>query len=738
MTKRSLLLGVCLAATVETGAAAAAPPPANDCGVARPAAPSTPTSASGAAGAPGEPAPPVFTRSAVIIPPLLYVNAEQTFWEVALLYWKKTDPERGERLRLVVPFLVDDCAPDRRTVVTPLGGWRTDAAGTAGFVLDYFFRRDADHRTDAVFPFYWNIRSRRADGEWRTDSFGLPPFVVRFDNQGMTNWFVLNGYYRYATDGSDRWDAGVTPFYFGGHSPERDYTVIPPALYVHYRSAESETTVLGPAFRYRAPGKRASGVLPLYAHVKEPDEEVWVVPPALTLRWRGPDAALTLVGPFYDWSTPTSRASGLAPLVMRGRSADEHYLFVPPLLFFHWGDKNGEGTLAGPIYAGTRPDGYDVAIAPFLFTSRTGEQHFTLALPGILHFGDGIDETTVVGPIYHRETAEGRATGVAPFFFSSRDADGSHYVVVPPALFLHAGDSTYDATVAGPIYAYRGLTSGHHGFAPLYMAGDFADGDRYTVLPPLAFVHASGDESETTVVGPAYYHAHKKDRGWSAGLLPVAFAGRTEEDTSYTIVPPLLFGRVARADGSSTTLAGPVYVSATKDTTTAAVLPVAYYKRTPDTTRLTVFPLLHYSETPESTTVIGPLFYHDRDATSEHTVAPLYYSSRHADDATRVLFPFYWDFENTRDDSRLQLALPLYAHYRKGASETTLAGNMLWTSGRTAKGPSWSFHFFPLFDVESAYPEHLKWRVLYGLAGRERSGAWHRWQAFYVWTDPTT
>ena len=80
----------------------------------------------------------------------------------------------------------------------------------------------------------------------------------------------------------------------------------------------------------------------------------------------------------------------------------------------------------------------------------------------------------------------------------------------------------------------------------------------------------------------------------------------------------------------------------------------------------------------------------------------------------------------------------LWVRYRKGENETNIVGPVAWSAGRTARGPSWSFHLFPAFSIESARPDHLKWRALYGLLGRERSGAWHRWQVMYAWTDPST
>ena len=35
---------------------------------------------------------------------------------------------------------------------------------------------------------------------------------------------------------------------------------------------------------------------------------------------------------------------------------------------------------------------------------------------------------------------------------------------------------------------------------------------------------------------------------------------------------------------------------------------------------------------------------------------------------------------------------------------------------------AWTYHFFPLFDFGRPRPGDLRWRILYGLIGYERSG----------------
>jgi hypothetical protein len=1273
--------------------------------------------------APGTPEP-VFTRSAIAVPPLLYVNPSRTFWEVAMLYWRSTDPEAGARFQLLLPFWLSDCTPQGQTTLTPLAGWRRDASGTAGFVLNYYFRRDATREADVLFPLYWRLRTRRADGSTETSSVGLAPFLFRLESPDATTWISPLGYRRQAKDG---WDMGIVPFYFGGSSPARSYalipplltfyyhdpeqstlvvgpyyqhasptasyaglpplvlsarhpdgshylllpplltfhygdadsentiagpfylargresahlglvpllfrgryvdgdhyTVIPPLLFVHAGSADSETTVVGPAYYHREPGGFDAGLVPLafvrahgaaghlvlmppllfvhggdaereltvagpfyyarereawraglpplyfqgasplghytaippllFLHTGESDTETTVVgpgfyhshddgwdaglapvaffgshtlssylvlPPLLTVHTRDADTTTTVVGPGYYRSGPggwdaglvpaaffgrhtgssylvlpplltvhtrdgdktttvvgpgyyrsepdgwdaglvpagffgrhggrayrlippllfvdverpgerytlsplfahfrdsrdettiigplyryrSARAfhQGAVPLYFQGRYADgDHYTVIPPLLLVHAGGADTETTVVGPAYSYQHPGGYDAGFAPLTFFGRHGDSRYLLVVPPLLmdfrdphshftfsplwidgraasgdhlrlipplaflHFGSADEETTIAGPLYHHRHREGwdagfvpalfmarhgdsgytlvlppafidvyegrsRVTLVPPLYLHVRYADGDEYSLIPPLLAYHSRDAEGETTIAGPgyvhthasgwdaglipaafvgrhvdsgytlilpplfidgydrgdngshytlvlpplamhygnreyeatqvlsAYHYRSVEATHFGVAPLWMQGRHADGDHYLVAPPLLTIHTGGSDAETTIVGPAYYHTHSE--GWDAGIAPLAFVGRhggsqytlvlpplfmdfADEDARrhYTIAPPLLllhmrddnhaltiagpfyhyahgadrhyglaplFFGGASADGDhysvlpllltvhaggresettvvgpgyyhrrgddwdagvaplafagrrgassyslvlpplwmdfrgpdrETTIAGPVVWHEDPTSTAFAVLPVAYYRHSADALRLTVFPLFHYSSIGDSSTLIAPLYYHDHAPGSQSTVLfPFYWSHDDADSAARVAFPLYWDFHNRAADSRLTLALPLYVRYQKRDEETNVLANIVWTHGRTARGPSWSFHLFPAFSIESAYPEHLKWRALMGMMGHERSGDWHRWQVFYVWTNPST
>ena len=531
------------------------------------------------------------------------------------------------------------------------------------------------------------------------------------------------------------WDAGVAPIVFAAHHGDSHYALIPPLLTLHEGDRGHELTIAGPFYSWQTAEFEHDGLAPVWFHGHSRDGSHYLaIPAALALHYGDAEAETTIVGPTY---LRTNAAGGwdaaAAPLFFAGDHGDSRYALVPPLAMLYTKDEEEELLIVGPSYLRTHPEGWDAGVAPLFFAARHGESHYALIPPLLtLHEGDGDHELTIAGPFYSWQTTEFEHDGLAPLWFHGQTRAGSHYLVVPPALTLHYGDAEAETTIVGPSYVRTHDNGGWDaGLAPLVFAASHA-GSHYVLVPPALTLHVGDGETETTVVGTGYWHS--RPGGWDAGLAPLVFAGH-HGNSRYTLLAPPAFMRWSDAD-SATTLAGPVYVSTSPRSTTVAVAPIAFYRGSDDSTSLTIFPLLHYSATENSHTVLAPLYYHDSDPLSSHTmVFPFYWNAHDPSGSSRVAFPFYWDFEN--GDRRITLVPPVALHYRKGEMETNIVGPVAWSWGRTSQGPSWSFHLFPAFSMESARPDHFKWRVLYGLVGRETSGDWHRWQALYMWTDPS-
>ena len=190
-----------------------------------------------------EPAPlpgtaPIFPKTAISFPPIVYANANRTFWEIMLLYWSKTDPEAGSRLRLIAPFYLNDCTPTARTTLTPLFGYKRDADGIAGFAANYYFRRDANRRSDVLFPLFWNLTARRPDGSVESASLALPPLVFHSETADHATTVAPLFYLRTATHIKD-WNAAFFPLLFIGQSQTRAYAYLPPLLTFFHKERAS-------------------------------------------------------------------------------------------------------------------------------------------------------------------------------------------------------------------------------------------------------------------------------------------------------------------------------------------------------------------------------------------------------------------------------------------------------------------------------------------------------------------
>ncbi|MBI3724151.1 hypothetical protein HY251_09400 [bacterium] len=170
-------------------------------------------------------------------------------------------------------------------------------------------------------------------------------------------------------------------------------------------------------------------------------------------------------------------------------------------------------------------------------------------------------------------------------------------------------------------------------------------------------------------------------------------------------------------------------------------LPLLWRFLSPGSERFAFLPFFDYAKDATRLRLVSPVFYHHEDylePTSSTVVLGLYWDMRRGPDRIKVAFPLWWDFENTDAKTELSTAFPFFWRYQGESEQTCVLLNSAWTTGKTDRGSSWSFHLFPLFDLGSDSSEHFRWQVLGGLVGHERSGSLHRWRVGFVWTDPSS
>jgi hypothetical protein len=559
------------------------------------------------------------------------------------------------------------------------------------------------------------------------------PFFERWGNTAESTTIVGTAYVH---DAPERKDFGVAPLYFGGRTVGREYDVSP-ALFWSFREPDRNTLVMPALLTYlrSTPERSDLGVMPLYFHgsgsdgaydispplfwsLREPGRNTLVVPPLLTyfrsteersdlavmplyFHGLGTDGAYDVSPPlFWSFREPGRKTLVMPPLLTYFRSTEERSdLGVMPL-YFHGSGSDGAYDISPPLFWSLREPGRNTLVMPPLLTYfRSTEERSDLGVMPLYFHGSGSDgaydvspplfwslrepgrNTLVMPPLltYFRSTEERSDLGVMPFYFHGRSQDGDGYDVIPPLLSGYSSrPNGYSLAALGLLYSGR-------------------DGDEHhTVVPPLVW-HFGDAETETTVVGPAFYRSTPTQKTF--GLAPLYFAGRGEK--SFDLVPPLFY---RRADSGSEHL---------------MLLPLFDYRRDDDG-KLFLSPVAVYSKSAlREATVVGGLYWHiDGPAT----------------DAT-VLAPVWWDFKSKKSGTRLSTVFPVYWRYETPEERTHVFLNVVFSEGHTDRGRSWAFHLFPLFDVASYHPEHLLWQVFGGLVGHEAQSGSERWRVGWAWTQ---
>ncbi len=633
-----------------------------------------------------------FGKSAIPLPPLLYVSRDRTFIEALFLYWSATDVEEGSKLRLVLPFLLQSCTPKSDTTVTPLFGWRDDAEGRAGFIGPYFFRRDRTAETDVLFPFFFRI---------------LEP--------GRRTLGILNFYDHETKKGRS---GALIPFAFWGerHDTGDHYTFVPP-LFWRWGDRQETTTIAGLAYwrdHLRTPDWDF-GLVPFYFGGRHADRYYDFVLPPLYWQWGGKDehTSIALVPP--GWISKKGRAwsAGAIPFYFGGRDGELYHDVVPPLLYGRWGNALEHKTWLLQSYYRQAGDAWTFFSFPFYFGSRDGKGGgYDVGFPLYWRFFDKDTDTGVAFQTYWRTTKDGWDAGSLPFWASGRSKSGWGYDAVLPPLYVRWGDEAKDSTLVLNTYLWRDKKGEDYDFAffPLLYAG--RHGQSRTVLSPLYLKFADALQS-TTIIPPGYYHEEsgKENGSWDFGLAPLVFTGARQCKPAaagggcaehYTIVPPALT----------------LHWSDERESFTWALL--GYHHRTPEKLSYGAFPFFFRSVSgDEGYTLIPPLLtfdIHDKDRATtvvfntyyrrglrngegdpddyDFGFAPLWFQGRHHGRRYTVFpfFPFWYDHDDTHS---LLIAGPYYRHVQGPSWDSGVLP--FYFGGRdVAKGKDSFYNYVPL------------------------------------------
>ena len=614
--------------------------------------------------------------SSTTVTPVGYVHQDRDGWSGGLgpfvpLVWFRSGRERSHFA--VVPLFwhfTDAKAESSTTIVGP-----------------YWHRRRGGEVTDALFPLIHYRRGARPGGSDET-SFTFFP-LVHYRRDAAVTAFVtpVGGLIR----GPNRQGGFVGPFIWY-HDADTSARWLP-FLYADVtRQATGERTrQIGPFFAIDGPGRSSRVLFPLFGrYTDEHERDTWVLPTFFRLRrdngdrvdtllplyWHSQfgDRTTTVVGPFYDRTTPGVHNNGLVPVYFHARNTERTMTVLPFLLFTYRHE-----------YA---PDHSWLWFALF----------------------------------YRSSDATHSRTMVFPLFYANRNGPKRSHVLFPIFWRFTDDEARTDWWLAGPFFSSTTGERHTRGIAPvIWYTRDPASGDSANAFLPL-FYQSSGKDRSSFLTVIAGYRRTGPSHFWY--VFPFVFRHRDEvTETTTTVIPPLLAVSRGNDESRLTTFLGLFWHQ--RDIASSMTLGLPLFYDVDD---------FHLSRT----TVFLPFGVRYERASDQNTywVAPLLLFYRHTSpaDGITVWFPLYWDVRHGAE--RTTLLFPFYAHWRRpGYAGTYVFPLYYYREGLHDDGsPDGTYRrfLFPLYDSGIKRPGDFMWEVLGGLVGQERIGHHHFLRLFYM------
>jgi hypothetical protein len=520
--------------------------------------------------------------------------------------------------------------------------------------------------TGAVAFLYWWRRTPA-----KSFDLAFPLFVSsRSPEHAFTFALPLNFYWRNADDANT---LAIPFFYANSHKTGSSFYTW---LGYHRREEAEHSGALLWLYWFGGNDKEHSRydvVFPLVWSFQARKSGTTIVAP-LFWRFRGPESTTTVLFPFIHWSSADSSLSALFPVWWRYHDkATGDGFQASPLYFWRRSAKGKQTTLVTWLGGYHRDDEAGTKswlILPLLSTAQkdpTGS--LRVFTPLYVEDTSNVDHsvTRLIGLLFYRRVdPEGSTTTLFPLLWRFHDADTGATATVVLPLFAHRSGPRDTTTVLLPFY-WRSFKNGSGksdgwsaGIVPLLFAGSNA-GRRHAVLFPL-FWHASDDRASTTLALPLFFW-HGDTRGFDSAFLPLLFVGRHDSER-YAVQFPLFFHYSSERDHSSTTVTPIGYLHHDADGTSfgvGPVLPLLYFRSGRERSHFALAPLIwHFSNrsTDTTTTVIGP-----------------YWHRRHGGETTDALFPLIYYRRGARPGGAEETSFTLFPllHYRRDSNRRIFA-----------------------------------------------------------------
>jgi hypothetical protein len=357
-----------------------------------------------------------------------------------------------------------------------------------------------------------------------------------------------------------------------------------------HEAFRQSTIPLGPFFWATADRELIQAML-LYWRILdvEDDTRLTLVLP-LFVDHCAPDAR-TWMGPFGMWGGQTD-AAGTAgwwgPYFYRRDDGRESDVLFPLLWSFR--DQQQSTTVVGPYFNAHRPEHDVFGFMPLYLGYRDRAEGFLDLAPGYVRWGRGRQSDTILLQTWHRTRAQTSTTLSVPFWLSHEDRTDDSWLRLAPG-FASWGDPQTSTLLAGPWYARSTAHGAERGVLPIFVSGEATSTEHrgaldllriepdqpysYTLIPPLLFGRVVDNDGSTTWLAQTRVESRAgRSSIWSA---PLIFHARDEDPTStnYTVIPPLAFVWLEdKPKKTETLIAGPWVDVETERTSTQGLLPL--------------------------------------------------------------------------------------------------------------------------------------------------------------------
>ena len=522
------------------------------------------------------------------------------------------------------------------------------------------------------------------------------------------------------------------------------------ALYLFYRSEDGRFTEAFGVYWHQKGVTGYQVIFPFYWNLWSPGQETRMVFPffyshqntkegtrnyfVTLFQYRAtPNEKNYRLWPLVFWTDYGDRGAGLTilPLFHYAREGTRRSVVIPALLSgFNRDPEAGfsQGLLAG-IYYWKRDGAFSAdGVFPLVYHSRSPEQSFTWVLPFNFHWREGQERTLMILPFFYRRSRPESSTTISlvPPLYQHREGDHSRLFALP--FFYHARDGDRTFFLGGPYYHRTHKRGYSWGVVPLFFGGRTTLTSYQVVFP--VFWRFTAPSRNVTVAGPAFYY--RRGHKTTAGLVPLALYHRDRKagSTIGTVLP--LFYYASSEHGKRSRLVSPLFLYERDDEAQVKhwglVIPPYYHRRDADREVDTLFPLVmrwHDKIERSTTWVVGPVVYHDDPEGGTQVVLPLYwrFSDRKTGAATSVLFPIFYRHRRP-DRSHFNLLFPFYY---SGADDGWGAGILpivFAGSSKVKRGTRRHAVVFPIFWHFSR-PKTGSTTVLGSLYYRSKPTGWH-------------